>query len=236
MTPSRLRPVLMIASAIVALWFGVLDANAQEASEQVWFDYNPGWRLSEVTRLTLDAGLRKQLEGPEALTLVLTPAVDFRVDKVKLAAGVANYLTLNEEINDRWEIRPFQSASYVWPNNRLSLDHRLRLEERFDFDTDTWESKNSLRGRYRLRLRYRLEEHRKVQFWSLIATGELFATLTGEQGQHQEKSRVGMGAERTFKSGRRFRFEIVWQRQGVLYDRSETADVIYFRFRYLRSW
>ena len=149
MTPSRLRPVLMIASAIVALWFGVLDANAQEASEQVWFDYNPGWRLSEVTRLTLDAGMRKQLEDPEALTLVLTPAVDFRVDKVKLAAGVANYLTLNEEINDRWEIRPFQSASYVWPNSRLSLDHRLRLEERFDFDTDTWESKNSLRGRYR---------------------------------------------------------------------------------------
>ena len=236
MTKSKLKALVIFGSVIAGLGFGALDSYADDTSEELWFDYNPGWKLSETTRFSLDAGLRKQLEDQGYLRLVLTPAVDYKVNKIKLAAGVANYVTFNQVIDDRWEIRPFQSASYIWPNNRFSLDHRVRLEERFDLNTATWESKNSLRGRYRLRLRYRLKEHQRVQFWSLITHGELFYTLAGTQGQTQEKTRLGLGMERTFKSGRRFRFEVVWQRQGRVYNNDNTADVIYFRFRYLRSW
>ena len=232
MTKSKFILLLVIVSVIT----GSLDAYADDTSEELWVDYNPGGKLSENTRLSLDAGLRKQLEDQGYLRLVLTPAVDYRVKWVKLAAGVANYVTFNQVIDDRWEIRPYQSASYVWPNNRFSLDHRVRLEERFDINTDTWESKNSLRGRYRLRLRYRLEKHERVQFWSLIANGEVFYTFAGTQGQSQEKTRAGLGVERTFKSGRRFRFEVVWQRQGHFYSNDKTTDTIYFRFRFLRSW
>lgn len=230
--PSR----VILGFLFLVMGFGVLDTFAQDTTEQLWMDYNPGWKLSDVTRLTLDAGLRWELEDDGYWRLVMTPAVDYKTNKVKLEAGIANYFTFNHAASDRWEFRPFQSASYVWPNNRFSLDHRVRLEERFDINMDTWDSKNSLRGRYRLHLRYRLEDHERVQFWSLLASGELFATLAGSQGQFQEKTRVGLGAERTFQNGKRFRFEVVWQQQGRLYNNDEPADVIYFRLRFLRSW
>lgn len=220
----------------MALSLGVLAPVALGAEQQLWLDYNPGWKVSEITRISLDVGVRKQLEDQGYTRLVLTPGVDFKVKKWKLATGLANYYTLNEVVSDRWEFRPYQSASTIWPNHRLSLDHRFRLEERFDFNTSTWDSKNSLRGRYRMRLRYRLEAYQHGQFWSLIASGELYYTLAGQEGQQQETIKSGLGAERTFKHGRRLRFEVVWQQQGVIYDPKGTADVIYFRIRWLKSW
>ena len=230
----RFRWARVITVATVMI--GALSSTVRGATQQVWLDYDPGWKISDITRFSLDTGVRKQFGDQGYLRLVLTPGVDFKVKKLKLAAGIANYYTLNETISDRWEIRPYQSASVVWPNRRVSLDHRVRLEERFDFNTTTWDSKNSLRGRYRLRLRYRLAALQKNQFWSLTASGELFYTLAGNQGQQQETTKAGLGAERTFKHGRRLRFEVVWQQQGLIYDPENSADVIYYRFRFLRSW
>jgi hypothetical protein len=232
----NLKHWLMPASLVLVFLSSVLLTAAQGASEEVWIDYKPGWNISEKTRFNLDSGLRKKLEDQGYLRLVLSPSADIRVNEFKISMGVANYLTLNEVISDRWEIRPYQSASVVWPKRRVSLDHRVRLEERFDINTDSWDSQNSLRGRYRLRLRFRLAAHQADQFWALTASGELFYTLAGNEGQFQEQTRAGLGVERTFKHGRRLRFETTWQQQGLIYDPDNSADVIYFRFGWLRSW
>jgi hypothetical protein len=162
--------------------------------------------------------------------------VDYTVNQLKLAAGFSNYLTLNESTSDQWEIRPYQSVSAVWPRRRISLDHRFRLEERFEINTDTWDADNSLRGRYRLRFRCRLAAFDWGQFWSLTANGEVFFTLAGQEGQQQEQVRVGLGAERTFTHGRRLRFEVTWQQQGLFYDPGQSGEYIYFRLGFLRSW
>ena len=229
-------PRFWLGTMVVVLSMGVLASVARGSQQQVWVDYNPGWKVSEITRMSLDLGVRQQLEDQGYTRLVLTPGVDFKVKKWKLTAGLANYYTLNQGVSDRWEIRPYQSASTIWPNRRISLDHRVRLEERFDFNTTTWDSRNSLRGRYRLRFRYRLAALQRDQFWSLLASGELFYTFAGQEGQQQETTKASLGAERTFKHGRRLRFEVVWQQQGLIYDPENTADVIYFRFRFLKSW
>lgn len=192
--------------------------------------------MSEKSRFYVDTGLRKQLEDQGYLRLVLGPGAEYYVNEFKIAVGVGNYLTLNEVISDRWELRPYQSASVVWPKRRISLDHRVRLEERFDFNTESWNSINSLRGRYRFRLMYRLAAHQADQFWTLSASGEIFYTLAGSEGQFQEQTRAGLGVERTFRHGRRLRFEITWQQEGLIFDPDKNSDVIYFRFGLLRSW
>jgi len=227
---------LMRVIFILLLTSSTLVSVARGSSKQVWLDYNPGWKISEKTRFALDLGLRKQIQDQGYLRLVLNPGLDTRVNKFKFAAGVANFLTLNEVVDDRLEIRPYQSVSVIWPNRRVSLDHRVRLEERFDFNTTTWDSKNSLRGRYRLRLRYRLAAYQEDRFWSLTASGEIFSTLAGLEGQHRETTRVALGAERIFKHGRRLRCEVTWQQQGLVYDPDVTADLIFLRIRFLRSW
>ena len=82
----------------------------------------------------------------------------------------------------------------------------------------------------------RLAAYQKDRFWALTAFGELFYTIAGQEGQQQEQTRAGLGIERTFKHGRRLRFEVTWQQQGFFYDADKAADVIYFRLGFLKSW
>ena len=74
-----------------------------------------------------------------------------------------------------------------WPGGRFAVEHYLRLEERFDFNTETWNSLNSLRLRYRLRATYRWAARVEERYWTATASGEGFVTLAGEQGQQQER-------------------------------------------------
>jgi len=91
------------------------------------------------------------------------------------------------------------------PRGRIPLRHYLRLEERFDFNTSTWTSKNSLR------LRYQLKIHIDGQHYSLTAIGEAFYTFAGKQGQYQEYAGVTFGLDRSFSYDLHFRFEVTWQ-------------------------
>ena len=45
---------------------------------------------------------------------------------LRIGGGVHNFFTFNNVIDNRWELRPWQGATLVWPRWRVPLDHRLQ--------------------------------------------------------------------------------------------------------------
>jgi len=211
-------------------------ALAGESSKQIWLDYNPSWVISPKVTISGDAGYRTELESGGGSRLVLRPGVDLPSKFVTFKAGIGNFWTISDAITNRWEIRPYQGVAWVWPRSRVNVDHLVRLEERFDFNTVTWTSINSLRGRYRLRFRYLFDAVQPGRFWRAFGSGEFFLKLAGEEGVQREQFRLTLGLERSFSPLRRFRLEVTWQQEEIFFLPSESADAIYFRFRVYQNF
>lgn len=76
------------------------------------------------------------------------------------------------------EFRPFQGINWTWPSGRIPLDHYVRVEERFDFETADWTLDASLRLRYRIQTDIRLGALREVASWRIIGHAEAFGTTS----------------------------------------------------------
>ena len=215
-----------------AMWAPV----TAETSKQLWADFNPSWLASDKIDLFGDVGLRSEIENDGWWRLVVRPGVGMPANRFRITAGIGNFFTFNRIIANRWELRPFQGISVVWPNRRLAFDHYLRLEERFDFNTKNWNSIKSLRGRYRLRATYRFAALQPDRYWTVTTSGEGFVKITGDEGQQREQVRATLGIERNFSHKRRIRFEISWQQESLFFHPKETVNDIYFRFRFYRRW
>ena len=138
-------------------------------------------------------------------------------------------------IANRLEMRPWQGVRLNWPNWKLPFDHLLRLEERFEWNTSTWELDASLRLRYRLRVSYRWAALlREDRHWKAHGSAEIFGRLAGQDGQFQEQVRLALGIERSFPRKARLRIEIVWQKVDELI--GGPVNDIYIRVRVFHGW
>ena len=227
---------ILIVLMLTALGLGAVSALANDVSPQIWFDYNPSHRLSPKVDIFGTAGIRWEMENDGWLRLVLSPSVGVPAGKVRLSFGVANFFTFNEVIEDRWEIRPYQGVTVIWPGGRLSVEHFLRLEERFDFNMENWNSLNSLRLRYLLRASYRWAAYEAGRTWKATASVEPFVTLTGQQGQQRELVRATVGVERTLSHDRRLEFDISWQQESLVFRPDEYVSDIFLRVRWFVRW
>lgn len=227
---------------ILVVWFVLLSYPAHgqsgnDVSRQIWVDVNPAWYFSPESKLFGDIGFRKEFENNGWLRFVIRPSIQTWLGgRFYFTAGIGNFFTRNEAIENRWEVRPFQGLSFNWPRWKAPLNHYFRLEERFDFNTSTWESKNSIRLRYRLQISYRWSALQPGKFWQASLATEAFGTLAGQQGQFQEQVRVTAGLDRSYAYDLHFRIEITWQQEKLFFSPGEYISDIYFRFRFTRSW
>jgi hypothetical protein len=209
-----------------------------EVSPQIWFDYNPSVMLNPKLNLFGDAGFRTELKSKGWWRLLLRANAMYSLsNSLRVGGGLQNFFTFNEDIDDRWELRPWQGADLVWPRWRIPLDHRLMLEERLDFNTATWETQVSLRLRYRLRATFTWNTIQANRYWRALLATEAFINLAGEQGQFREQVRVSAGIERSLRWSLRFRFEVAWQKSGAAFFIGQgDVDNIFFRFRFYQNW
>ena len=124
----------------------------------------------------------------------------------------------------------------MWPRSAVDVDHLIRLEERFEIETGTWDSTNSVRSRYRLRLRYRFADPRPDRFWRAFGSGEIFLNLVGAEGLQQEQFRLTLGLERSWSLKFRLRFQTTWQQEEVFFLPNDTVDALYFRIRVYQNF
>ena len=226
----------LLLCAVLFLANAVPDAAADEPSRQIWLDYNPSWKPSGNPTVGGDVGYRFQLENGGGHRLVLRPGVDIPLKTTTLKFGLGNFFTFSDDIQNTWEIRPYQGVTWVWPRSRVNFDHYVRLEERFEINTVDWTSTNSLRGRYRLRLRFIFADTKPSRFWRAYGSGEIFADLAGTEGLQREQFRITFGMERSFSRKLRFRLEGTWQQHEITLLPSDNADEFYLRFRFYQNF
>jgi hypothetical protein len=229
----------MLLSACVPL--AVLLAPGQavgqvedEVVREIWLDYNPSYTLSPKADIYGDIAVRTQTDSGGWWRFIVRPNLRYSVSEIVLVAGgVGSFYTWNEEIADRWELRPWQGVTVVWPRLPFELQHVLRLEERFEFDTETWSSQSSLRLRYRLRASKRWAK--PETYWRLLGSLELFGTLAGTEGQSAEQLRLTTGLERGSPSPVRVRLELTWQKAGRFIG-DGSFNELFFRLRIFHRW
>lgn len=118
--------------------------------------------------------------------------------KEELHAGLGILFTDNKEGVNRLEIRPFQAYSLTMPNRyRLQIKHYLKLEERFEMETDDWVNTFGLRLRYKAAVTFRFhgEVWAKGNGFFIPVSGEFFWNLKGTN-QFNDKIRVLAGLGR----------------------------------------
>ncbi len=204
---------------------------------QLWVDYNPSHPFTPRLDLYGDVGVRTEIESGGWWRFVVRPNVRYDVSKAVIGAGgIGSFYTWNENMADRWEIRPWQGITLTWPRKPLVAQQVVRLEERFEFETRTWESVSSLRLRYRLRLSKRWAAYfQPDRYWQVLGSIEFFMRLAGTEGQSQEQIRVTAGVERSHPPVWRGRVELTWQKAGLLLAEGNFSEV-FLRLRVFQKW
>ena len=223
-----------VGELVLAAFVWIAPAAAQtgdDISPQLWVDYNPSWRVTPDLEIYGDIGARTELGSGGWWRFVVRPSLRYQLSRDwRLSGGMGSFYTWNDVIADKWELRPWQGVAVVWPRAPLPVEHFLRLEEQFEFNTRTWESLNALRVRYRLRPHFQWGATRPGRYWRVMGSIEGFLTLAGEQGQFREQFRLTAGLERGYRPGLRTRFDATWQKEGKLFG-DGTINDLFLRIR-----
>lgn len=231
----------MLFKFLFFLFFAIF-LQAQEIGKQLQLDINPQYYNNGNIKFFGDVGFRKDFTYSEWIRYTAKPTI---------AYGIGTYWTLlggmgiiytdnndinNVEINNRIEVRPFQGVKFTHDlSARIKMQYYARLEERFDYNTETWESLNSLRFRFRIRSTYQFDAYRKGRYYRAMFSFEGFQTIEGTAGQINERSRVTLGLERSFNYNQRGRVEVTWERQELSFWNKEYSD-IYLKLSYYPAW
>jgi hypothetical protein len=216
----------------------VLGQSSSDISKQLWFDFNPTWFKSLDLEYRGKIGMRKELDKNGFWRYLAVPQVRYYLgNEVFVVGGIGSYYTFNNIIDNRWENRLFQGMLAKWPQtNTTHFEHYLRLEQRFDFNTATWESLVSLRLRFRMMFIFKFDANRANRYWRIRAGGEGFVTLSGEEGQSQEQARASISIERSLRSEILLRWDVTWQKESLFFVSDKLVDSFYISFRLYYTW
>lgn len=144
---------------LLLLRINVFPQNDDNSSvtHQFWLDFNPSHALSDKVGYYGSIGFRSI--SPHTWNRYWLKSAfkykrpKFMLKKLKykeeLHGGIDIFFTENIGSVNRLEITPFQAYSLSWPNRtRLEIKHFLKLEERFELETDDWINTFGLRLSY----------------------------------------------------------------------------------------
>ena len=237
---------LRLLTLLSALFLALSLQGDNEVGKQLWLDVNPRWYSKGDLKVTGVFGVRQSLNKKEWTSYVVKPSVAYSLSHgFDIGAGLGMNYTNNIDVDtfalpDRFAIVPFQGLNYIHLlTKQWKFNTYLRLEEKFDYDTVDWDSRNSLRVRLRLRGIYEFAAYHKERYFRATLSWEGFKTATGDDGFITDKSRITLGLERSFTHNQKARVELTWQRQSlglVSGDSFDDYSDIYLRVRYYPSW
>ncbi len=235
--------IIFFSNLLLLAGNSILAQEVEESSvtQQIWLDFNPSYSISDNLALHTPVGARTIF--PNAwYRFYVNPHVRYNWPRLilkdmkyreQLLGGVGIYYTANVDDVNRLELRPFQGYSLSAPNRmRLVIKHYLRLEERFELETDDWVNTFGLRFRYSLTGTIRFQG----DFWEygkgffIPVSGDFFWNLIGTK-QFNDKIRLTFGLGRDLAKGWKAAFFLGYNySRGSTEDDFHTNDIIY-RFR-----
>ena len=218
--------------------YGQNTLTDRDITNQLWLSYNMSYNLTQATNLTTEVGFKTIFPNvwnryylkPEIR--VSLPKIMFKKEPYSesLHAGIGLYYTNNINEANRLEVRPYQGYLLDWPDwPRFRLRHFIRLEERFDINTQNWLNTFGLRLRYLLDVTFKLQgdivpEAKGIYIPMSI---EFFWNLIGvKQFNDVQRTNIGIGSTLSQSWRAEFRFGYQYTRNTTTEDFS-TNDIIY---------
>ncbi len=205
------------------------ELTGNDITNQLWLSHDISYKLSEMVDISGELGF-KTISPKVWNRYFFKSTIKFSLPKImfkglrykeSLSAGVAFFFTDNKYESNRLEIRPYQGYLLDWPDrDRFQLRHYLRLEERFDLDSDNWVNTFGLRLRYLLTLNIKLQGDviNDLKGTYIPVSVEYFWNLIGaKQFNDVIRTYVGVG----------YNFQNSWRadiRMGYQYARNTTTE------------
>ena len=194
-------PAILIIFSSVALH--AQKASDNQKTHQFWLDFNQSYKLSN--RLDLEGSFGARTVSPNTwYRLWARPYLSYKMPKYilkklnyneRLDGGMDIFYTVNIENVNRLELTPFQAYSLAWPEReRLVIRHYLKLEERFELETNDWDNTFGLRFSYQASVTFKFQG----EIWKygkgfyIPVSAKFFWNLIGTK-QFNDKVRITPG-------------------------------------------
>ena len=118
-----------------------------------WSDITTIYQINEDWEYIGDQGIRGVASDSDFTVLYFRPSVRYQLKPwATLNGGVRLFSAFNDDIDDLYEIGPWQGIRFIWPEiGGYEISHYLRLEERMFWYTGSGRgSEFELRSRYQL--------------------------------------------------------------------------------------
>ncbi|MCK5824150.1 MAG: DUF2490 domain-containing protein [Ichthyobacteriaceae bacterium] len=210
-------------------------------TNQFWFDFNPSYSINKSVAVYADFAARTVY--PQAFNRYsFGSSIKYKKPKFifssfshseELHFGLRNFYTNNFYSTDRFEFRVFQGYKLKSPlTTNLVWQNYLRLEERFDFDTENWN--NTFAVRFRLYSMFKYTFNGNVWAGSkgtyLATSMELFWNLA-ETHQFNDLMRLTARIGRIVNPKWRYEFDLgYFLTRETVQDSFGTNDIV-FRLR-----
>lgn len=138
--------------------FGIYECNAQDKkvthNNQQWAQYYLLFKINQRFTILGDAGLRRKDVFTEWSQSLIRSGVSYSVAENYLTAlGFACFFSYKDNKANRRELRPYQEFTASFKKTNFTIQHRLRIEERFFSGIN--ENKSASHN-FNFRFRYRL--------------------------------------------------------------------------------
>ena len=225
-----------------AIWIYAEDDMQNLVTHQYWFDYNPDYYFSNKMKLENQIGI--QTATPyDWTTFLISSTLNYNLPKffwdnlnyrAAVQGGLEINYTTNVNSNNRLEVRPFQAYVFEYPRFiAFTINHHLRLEERFDMDAENWVNTFGLRFRYKAQIitRFSASFVNLPNYFFIPVYIEFFwDMLKAKQFNDVRRLMIGFGYEFTNTMNASFIFGYNNTRHDV--NESFSTNDIVFRFRF----
>lgn len=227
-------------SIVLVLCFASSTLQASDEEKGFVLEFYPKWYSQEDYTVQGNIGIEKAFQSNDWVKYYTKPSFTYALDyNWALHGGLGFYYTDYQESDNNFEIRPFQGISHFHPlTEAWQLSSYFRVEERFQYDTSTWDKDDSVRLRLRFRTAYTLNPLSREHSWHKLIFGiEGFKSYNTDQDADDYESQVTFGAERTLNEQNIVRFELEWKYESPPNRISDTPiNTVYFKIQYYPVW
>ena len=231
---------------LLVLCFASTTLQATEEEQEVALELYPQWLSQEDYSIQGNIGIEKGFQSSDWVEYYGKPSIAYALDhNWGLHGGLGLYYTNNKSSDNNFEIRPFQGISHYYPlNKKWKLSSYFRAEERFQYNTNTWDKETTLRLRLRFRTDYMFNPLAIKDSWHKLSLGvEGFRSNNDDQSNigiqdyYTYESKVTLGLSRSLTERERVRLELSWKYLVPPGDISgSSVNTFYFKILYYPIW
>jgi hypothetical protein len=159
---STISPCVKICTISFILFFfistqSILFGQQKDVvnSNQQWFQYYNQTKLSDKWTLLVDGGFRWKEGFQESSQFIVRAAMGYSLtSNIQISSGLAHLGFYSSDKISKVEFRPYQEITVKNKFNKIDLNHRYRVEERFfkSVDNGVIQSPNTFNFRFRYSL------------------------------------------------------------------------------------